>query len=122
MKFFDTRRAQLRPEFAELYPEIVPGVWMGACKARRVVRRRWARETAKGNCLLDRVLCEIHFEFRGGQIGRQYLTGEYAPRATAWVSLDDLWRGPREAVEVDALAGRAEKVFDISTGQANPRP
>jgi hypothetical protein len=86
MKFFDLRRARVRPEFAELYPEIVPGVWMGARKARRVVRQRRAREAADGNALLDRVLCEIYFEFHGGQIGRQYLTGEYTRRATAWVS------------------------------------
>ena len=81
MRFFDTRRARVRPEFASLYPEIVPGVWMSALQATRLVRRRGARKECQRGCARGRVLCEVHFEFRGGRRSRQYLTGELATRA-----------------------------------------
>ncbi len=40
MSFFLVRRARVRPQFAKLYPEIVPGVWISARRATRVVQRR----------------------------------------------------------------------------------
>lgn len=84
MSFFDVRRARLRPEYAGLYPAIVPGVWFSAKKLARVVGRdrKVRRSGAYG---ADRPLPEAHFEFRGGQRGRQYLTGEWTQRLTALI-------------------------------------
>ena len=81
MTYFDTRRARVRPQFAVLYPEITPGVWMSARRATRLVRQRGPREQCRQGCAQGRVLCENHFEFKGGRRGRQYLTGEWLPRA-----------------------------------------
>ena len=82
MAFFDVRRARVRPEYARLYPEIVPGVWMSARRATRLVRRQGPREEcSRQGCCGGRVLCEVHFEFRGGRSGRQYLTGEWTQRS-----------------------------------------
>jgi hypothetical protein len=82
MAFFDTRRARVRPQFASLYPEIVPGVWVSARHATQLVRRRGPREQCSPDCARGRVLCEVHFEFKGGRRGRQYLTGEWLPRVS----------------------------------------
>lgn len=86
MNFFDVRRARVRPEFAELYPEIAPGVWMSARHATRLVRQRGPREQCNQGCARGRVLCEVHFEFRGGSRGRQYLTGTWTPRASVLIT------------------------------------
>jgi hypothetical protein len=82
MAFFDVRRVRVRPEYAPLYPEIVPGVWMSARRATRLVKHAGpqARSTEQG-CAGGRVLCDAHFEFRGGRSGRQYLTGEWTQRS-----------------------------------------
>jgi hypothetical protein len=81
MQFFDTRRARVRPEFAALYPEIVPGVWLSAHGASRLVRRRGLRGPClKQGCARGRVLCDLHFEFRGGRPNRQAQTGEWIAR------------------------------------------
>jgi hypothetical protein len=77
MAFFDIRRVRVRPEFAHLYPEVADGVWHSARRATRLVRRRRGpRFLLPGN----RVLSELHFEFRGGVRGRQYLTGVWLER------------------------------------------
>jgi hypothetical protein len=57
------REARLKAEFAELYPEIEPGVWFPAAliSARRLARIRSAGDASS----LSRVLDEQHFEFRG---------------------------------------------------------
>lgn len=57
------REARLKAEFAELYPEIEPGVWYPAAmiSARRLARIRSAGDAGS----LSRVLDEQHFEFRG---------------------------------------------------------
>jgi hypothetical protein len=88
MAFFDVRRTRVRPEYAHLYPEIVSGVWMSARHATRLVKRNGPREQCRDQgCSRGRVLCEVHFEFRGGRSGRQYITGEWTPRiAPAWAS------------------------------------
>lgn len=78
MNFFEVRRARVRPEYAELYPEIVPGVWMSAKKAAQVVRR--SRKSGRSEAPGTRVLPDLHFEFRGGSRGRQYLTGLWTQR------------------------------------------
>ena len=83
MQFFDTRRARVRPEFAALYPEIVAGVWMSAHEATRLVRRMGVRAVcAEEGCSHGRILCDLHFEFRGGRRNRQAQTGLRIPRAS----------------------------------------
>ena len=61
----EVREVRLRPEYAELYPEIEAGVWMAApvASARRLARVRLAGDAAS----LARVLDDEHFEFRGGR-------------------------------------------------------
>ena len=81
MSFFDVRRARVRAEFANLYPELTPGVWLSAKKAARMVWRSGQRAGRPVLELGHRVLPDLHFEFRGGRRGRQYLTGMWTPRA-----------------------------------------
>ncbi len=59
------REVRLKPEYAELYPEIEPGVWMAApvVSARRLARIKLDGDAAS----LARVLDDSHFEFRGGR-------------------------------------------------------
>ena len=59
------REARLRPEFADLYPELTPGQWEPASRIAEVVLARYLLQRmtdAPG----DRALDETHFEFRGG--------------------------------------------------------
>ncbi|MEP6573290.1 MAG: hypothetical protein ABJD11_11370 [Gemmatimonadota bacterium] len=59
------REARLKPEFAQLYPEIHAGVW---CSAALLSARRLARVRSKGDHdSLTHVLDPAHFEYRGGQ-------------------------------------------------------
>ena len=58
------REAKLRPEYAELYPAIEPGVWMQASDIGRQLLL-W-HLTAASIPDADRVMSEEHFEFRGG--------------------------------------------------------
>jgi hypothetical protein len=57
------REARLRPEFAELYPGIEPGVWHTAATLAEHLLARLMREGAA--LLPPRVLGGAHFEFRG---------------------------------------------------------
>lgn len=88
MAFFDVRRTRVRPEYAPLYPEIVAGVWVSARHAARLVRQRGPKEPCREQgCARGRILCDVHFEFRGGRSGRQYITGQWTPRSVpAWAS------------------------------------
>ncbi|MEZ0335900.1 MAG: hypothetical protein ACAI18_18060 [Gemmatimonadales bacterium] len=67
MSFFLVRRARVRPQFAKLYPEIVPGVWISARRATRVVQRRPKAREDRPTPDDGRVLPDLHFEFRGGR-------------------------------------------------------
>ncbi|MFL5514924.1 MAG: hypothetical protein ACJ8DJ_02130 [Gemmatimonadales bacterium] len=58
------REAKLRPEYAELYPAIEPGVWMQASDIGRQLLL-W-HLTAASVPDADRVMSDEHFEFRGG--------------------------------------------------------
>ena len=59
------REARLRPEHAELYPELVPGQWEPAARIAEVVLARYLlQQLTDGQP--DRALNETHFEFRGG--------------------------------------------------------
>jgi hypothetical protein len=83
MAFFDIRRVRVRPEFAHLYPEVASGIWLSARRVTRLVRRRGPHILLPGT----RVLSELHFEFRGGARGRQYLTGVWLQRVTTVLAL-----------------------------------
>ena len=59
------REARLRPEYAELYPELSPGQWEPAARIAEVVLARYLlQQLTDGQP--DRALNETHFEFRGG--------------------------------------------------------
>lgn len=76
MKFFGARRVRLRHEYAHLYPDVAKDVWLSARKVSRLVRSQGPRAPCQQcGCARGRVLCERHFEFRGGMGGRQCLTG-----------------------------------------------
>jgi len=66
MVFFAIRRARLRPEFAGLYPEVAPGIWLSAHATARAVRRANARRHRPAVTGGARLLPDGHFEFRGG--------------------------------------------------------
>lgn len=67
MDFFIVRRARARPEFAPLYPELVPGVWVSAGRAARLIRQADPTQQRVHACGCRRLMCEAHFEFRGGR-------------------------------------------------------
>lgn len=75
MNYFAVRRARVRPEFASLYPEMVPGVWVSATRAARLGRQADPNERRVHGCACARLLCDIHFEFRGGPSGQERTTG-----------------------------------------------
>jgi len=60
------REARLRPEFADLYPELVPGHWEPAARIAQVVLARYLLRQMTDGEAADRALDEAHFEFRGG--------------------------------------------------------
>jgi hypothetical protein len=66
MGFFDVRRARVLPGFAWLYPEITPGTWVRASKAALWIWRGDAQRQRDHACTRGRVMCDVHFEFRGG--------------------------------------------------------
>jgi hypothetical protein len=60
------REARLRPEFAQLYPALTPGEWEPAARiAEAVLANQLLREMTDPPSP-DRLLPEVHFEFRGG--------------------------------------------------------
>ena len=65
------REARLRPEYATLYPDLVPGVWVPACTLRDFVLERGLYQRRTGPQTHRRLLLESHFEFRGGTSSRQ---------------------------------------------------
>ena len=81
MKFFEVRRVRVKPEYADVYPEVAPRVWLSARRVARQVRKRW-RATPPAGLVGGRVLRNEHFEFEGGTQGPQYSTGRWVPRLT----------------------------------------
>jgi hypothetical protein len=61
------RQARLRPEFAEKYVGIEPGVWFSAAGLAEKLITRLLREGVSDEELPQRVLDPTHFEFRGGE-------------------------------------------------------
>jgi hypothetical protein len=85
MDFFIVRRVRVRREFASLYPELVSGVWMSASRAARLIRQADPTQQRVHDCACRRLVCEAHFEFRGGTRQRE--------PAGAWRSRAE-YRGP----------------------------
>lgn len=61
------REARLRPEFAQKYVGIEPGVWLSAAGLAERLITRLLREGVSDEELPQRVLDPRHFEFRGGE-------------------------------------------------------
>jgi hypothetical protein len=59
------REARLRPEFAHIYPELIPGQWEPAARIARVILARYLVQQMTDAPSPDRALDEGHFEFRG---------------------------------------------------------
>jgi hypothetical protein len=61
------RRTMLKPEFAELYPELPGGQWLDALEAAmRRAERLWF-EYGAAALMSGRLLSNEHFEFAGGK-------------------------------------------------------
>lgn len=54
------REARLRPEFADLYPELTPGRWEPAARIAEVVLARYLLQQM-GSDPMERALQESHF-------------------------------------------------------------
>jgi hypothetical protein len=62
---FIPREAMLKPEFADLYPPLVAGLWETAAEMGAKVLL-WQVQQQGTDALNSRILAEEHFEFRGG--------------------------------------------------------
>ncbi len=62
---FTAREARLKPEYAERYPHLEPGVWETAAEIGAKVLL-WQVQQQGTAALASRILDEEHFEFRGG--------------------------------------------------------
>ncbi len=60
------REARLRPEYAHLYPMLVPDTWEPAADTAAKVAAARLLQLVDAYVLHDRVLADGHFEFRGG--------------------------------------------------------
>lgn len=58
------REARLRPEYADLYPAVEPGVWLPASDIGRQLLL-WHLAAGRQPDQ-ERLMSEDHFEFRGG--------------------------------------------------------
>ena len=59
------REARLRPEFADRYPGVDPGVWYIAATLAEHLLARFLREGEAGRTPPERIMDPDHFEFRG---------------------------------------------------------
>lgn len=60
----NVRQARLRPEYADLYPGVKPGVWLAATTiGQQLLLWHLAKSVTP---LGERLMAEEHFEFRGG--------------------------------------------------------
>jgi hypothetical protein len=62
------RRARLRPEYADWYPQIWAGEWHDALWVTEIVRRQ-LREGSPTWFQGPRILSDRHFQFEGGDYG-----------------------------------------------------
>jgi len=59
------REARLKPEYAELYPDVDPGVWYTAATLAEHLLAHFLRQERASRSLPERILDDHHFEFRG---------------------------------------------------------
>ena len=84
MNFFDVRRVRVRPRYAHLYPELASDVWLSARQVTRLMVLRGPRELCRQlGCARGRVLCDQHFEFRGGRPSPQGTRPRAVPEEVA---------------------------------------
>jgi hypothetical protein len=69
------RKTCLKPEYASLYPEVPPNIWLGAAGVAARVAARLRGSADSSDRLPKRVLPDEHFEFRGGRRRRQTWRG-----------------------------------------------
>jgi hypothetical protein len=69
------RKTCLKPEYASLYPEVPPNIWLGAAGVAARVTARLRSSGDSNNWLPMRVLSDEHFEFRGGRRRRETWRG-----------------------------------------------
>jgi hypothetical protein len=69
------RKTCLKPEYASLYPEVPPNIWVGALGVAARVAARLRRSGGLAHSLKGRVLPDEHFEFRGGRRRRATWAG-----------------------------------------------
>lgn len=62
---FTARESRLKQEFADLYPQLVPGIWETAAEMGAKVLL-WQVQQMGTDALNSRILDGEHFEFRGG--------------------------------------------------------
>jgi hypothetical protein len=60
------RLVRLRPEYANLYPGLEPGVWETATDIMARLLAQHAIQPNPGFMLGNRILSDEHFEFQGG--------------------------------------------------------
>jgi hypothetical protein len=72
------REGRLRPEFAALYPDLTPGIWVPACSLTEFILERGLYQRRTGSPAKLRPLLEEHFDFRGGPM-----------REAAWAGPDE---------------------------------
>ena len=60
------RLVRLRPEFADLYPGLDPGVWETATELGARLLAQHVVQPSPGFMLSNRLLSDKHFEFQGG--------------------------------------------------------
>jgi hypothetical protein len=65
------REARVRTEFAHLYPMLEAGSWAPAALVAEKVAAIRLLQLADTYVLHDRILTDVHFEFRGGTPRRQ---------------------------------------------------
>jgi hypothetical protein len=69
------RKTCLKPEYASLYPEVSPNIWLGAAGVAARVAARLRTSADSNDRPPKRVLPDEHFEFRGGRPRRQSWKG-----------------------------------------------
>jgi hypothetical protein len=100
MTFFAIRRARLRPEYAGLYPWLVPAIWLGARSTARTIRRR-DPEARRRELDGQRLLPAEHFEFQGGGVPERTRAsdGPVAPPVRSAYGVSGV---PRRSADVSA--------------------
>jgi hypothetical protein len=59
------REVRLKPEFAALYPGVVPDIWYTAATVAEHLLARFLHQEDSAPAARERILNDQHFEFRG---------------------------------------------------------